>query len=183
MDANIPDSDPGHQDEIGPDLTALERRLAAWRPSAGALDRDRMLYDAGRASVGVRPWRLAAAALLLATTGLGGLLVQQRSQLARERALLADERSHRLELETALAARIEASRPSSQVTAMVGAPAIEPLAPSSYLVLTARLTEGAADAASADADSERRKPAPDPAEGPLRTAPLRPRDIRRVIEL
>ena len=31
------------------DLTAVERRLAAWRPAA-ALDRDRMLFHAGRAA-------------------------------------------------------------------------------------------------------------------------------------
>jgi hypothetical protein len=185
MDANIPDPDPGHQDEIGPDLTALERRLAAWRPAAGVLDRERMLYDAGRASVGIRPWRLATAALLLVSLGSSGLLLHQRSLLARERALLAAERSHRLGLETALAARIEASRPPSQIAVTAQASSIEPPAPSSYLVLTARLAEGTADVASSDVDgdSERRKPAPGPAEGQPRPGPLRPRDVRRVIEL
>ena len=44
------DRDERERDSSGPDLTALERRLAAWRPAAGALDRDRMLYDAGRAA-------------------------------------------------------------------------------------------------------------------------------------
>ncbi len=71
-----------------PELTALERRLADWRPTAGALDRDRMLYNAGRAAAGVRPLRLAAAALLLVSLGLGDLAVQQRSLLGRERAVL-----------------------------------------------------------------------------------------------
>ena len=66
------------------DLSELERRLAAWRPAAGALDRDRMLYEAGRAAARadgrVQSWRLATAALVLLAVGLGGLLVHERSQ-------------------------------------------------------------------------------------------------------
>jgi hypothetical protein len=185
MDANIPvpGHDPGHEDPIGPELTALERRLASWQPSAGALDRDRMLYDAGRASVGVRPWRLAAAALLFATAGLGGLLVQQRSQLARERALLADERAHRRELETALAARTGSPRPASPVPATTEVPVIGPPSPSSYLVLTARLVGGDAASSGVGADPEPRVPARNPAGGPVHPSAIRPRDFRRVLEL
>jgi hypothetical protein len=181
MDANIPQADD--RDPIGPDLTALERRLSAWRPSAGALDRDRMLYDAGRASVGVGPCRLAAAALLLATTGLGGLLVQQRSQLARERALLAAERSHRRELESALVARTESSRASSSGPATAEIGATEPPAPYSYLVLTARLAGGDAGPAGVGDGPEPPGPARDPAGGPASPPALRPRDFRRALDL
>jgi hypothetical protein len=41
MDAHTPD----HED----DLSADERRLAAWQPAAGSLDTDAMLFEAGRA--------------------------------------------------------------------------------------------------------------------------------------
>ena len=60
------------------DLTDLERRLAAWRPAPGSLDRDRMLFEAGRAGVQIvdrtRFWRLATAASTLVAVTLGGLL-------------------------------------------------------------------------------------------------------------
>ncbi len=78
MDIEHPDHDP----EI--DLSAVERRLAAWRPAAGGLDRDRMLYEAGRnaarADGRVQSWRLATAALVLMAVGLGGMLARERSQ-------------------------------------------------------------------------------------------------------
>ena len=176
--------DPDRDDEnpIGPDLTALERRLSAWRPSAGSLDRDRMLYDAGRAAAGAgaRPWRLMAASLLLATLGLSAMLARQHSSLARERALLAQERAQRRQFETALAARLSPSISTvSQYTAA------EPPASSSYLVLTAGLVAGVDDPAShrTFGDPEPRAPAPAPEGGPPRPSPLRPHDIRRVLEL
>ncbi len=188
MDTDNPG--PGREDEnaIGPDLTALERRLAGWRPAAGALDRDRMLYDAGRAAAGARPWRLAAAALMLVSLGLGGLLVQRRALLGRERALLAHERARRFELETALAARTEASRPSSQAPAPAAdVPPIGPPAPGSYLVLTARLADGVADVpwpgARVESEPGPHRPSPGPAGGEWRPAPLRTQDIQRVLDL
>jgi hypothetical protein len=177
------DTEPDDENSIGPDLSSLERRLAAWRPAAGALDRDRMLYDAGRAAAGARTWRLAAAALLLAAVSLGGLLVNEREQLAREHSLLARERMHRLEAETALAARARASEPSPAIPAT--APAIEPPAPDSYLVLTARLAQGVAEPPWPDVG---REPAPTgssprSSEPSPRPVPLRPIDIQRVLEL
>ncbi len=175
-------AEPDDENEIGPDLTALERRLSAWRPAAGALDRDRMLYDSGRAAAGARPWRLAAAALLLATLGLGGLLVHERSELARERSLLAQERVHRLEVETALAARAGASQPFAAVPAAT--PAGLP-APDSYLVLTSRLAQGVVEA---PWPANGREPAPigpssRSSEPSPRPVPLRPSDIQRVLDL
>ena len=44
------------------DLKALEHRLTAWRPTAGALDRDRMLYNAGQAAAQRRQPRPVLAA-------------------------------------------------------------------------------------------------------------------------
>jgi hypothetical protein len=183
--------DPKHHDEdpIGPDLSALERRLSAWRPSAGSLDRDRMLYDAGRASAagGASPWRLAATALLLISMGLGGALIHQRSALAGERSLLAQERAHRRGLETALAARAGVPHPTPHAPSPSPASrdaAIEAPAPNSYLVLTARMAAGIDDLATrgAGGDPARPRSSPDPAAGDVRPAPLRPTDIRRVLD-
>jgi hypothetical protein len=179
------DADRDHENPIGPDLTALERRLSAWRPSAGSLDRDRMLYDAGRsAAAGARPWRLMAAPLFLATLGLTALLAHEHSSLGRERALVAQERAQRRQLETALAARTEASQPTSPSPVQQDAP-IEPPAPSSYLALTARLTADVDDPAPRHIidDPERRSPVPAPERGPARPSPFRPHDLRRVLDL
>jgi hypothetical protein len=183
MHNDIPDREP--------DLTALELRLAGWRPAAGALDRDRMLYEAGRATAaaGARPWRLATAALLLVSLGMGGLAAQQRSRLGLERALMAHEQARRLELETALSIRADASRSPIQDAA----PAVEvapsgPPAPGSYLVLTARLANGFNDATWPGAGAIDREPAPLPP-GPApaavewRPAPLRTQDIQRILDL
>jgi hypothetical protein len=172
METDIPDREP--------DLRALERRLAGWKPSAGALDRDRMLYDAGRAAAGIHRWRLAAAALLLVSLGLGGLAMRQRVLIDRDRVLLAHERAQRLELETALAAWTAAPRPSAADTPPVGPPA-----PGSYLALTARLAADGIDAPWPAAESE---PAPrPPAVGPTadewRPVPLRTQDIQRILDL
>ncbi len=176
-------AEPDDENEIGPDLTALERRLSAWRPAAGALDRDRMLYDAGRAAAGARSWRLAAAALLIATLGLGGLLIHEKRELARDRSLLAQERAHRLEAETALAARAGASQPSAAIPAAT--PAIGLPAPESYLVLTSRLAQGVVEA---PWPADGREPAPigpssRSSEPSPRPVPLRPSDIQRVLDL
>jgi hypothetical protein len=178
METDIPDREP--------ELTALERRLAAWRPATGALDRDRMLYDAGRAAAGARPWRLATAALMLVSLGLGGLLVQQRSLLGRERALLALERARRLELETALAGRNEAPRPSPRASAPAAdVPPIGSPAPGSYLALTARLADGVADVAwpGGAAEPASQRPVRNPTGEEWHPSPLRPQDIQRILDL
>ncbi len=166
-------AEPDDENTIGPDLSALERRLAAWRPATGALDRDRMLYDAGRAAAAAeaRPWRLAAAALLLATAGLGGLLVQQRSLLARERAERI-ELAARLRAPAVLAPPVESAAPG-------------PPAPGSYLALTSRLAEGVDFGSSPEGggDGEPRTPSPPSWEPAARPVPLRPIDLQRVLDL
>jgi hypothetical protein len=170
MDIEHPDRDP----EI--DLSAVERRLAAWRPAAGGLDRDRMLYEAGRAAAKadgrVQSWRLATAALVLLTVGLGGLLAHERVQ--------------RRALETSItrAGRINPTQPAGEIASLTSneTPAIEP---SSYFALTLRLSRGNPDISSPDVDFE---PKPHrPATGPLQVLPqrqpLQPRDLQRVLDL
>jgi hypothetical protein len=173
MDIEHPDHDP----EI--DLSAVERRLAAWRPTAGGLDRDRMLYEAGRAAARadgrVRSWRLATAALILMAVGLGGLLVRERSQRLA------------LELSLALASQIkpqhpvgETALPTSRETA-----AIEPFAPTSYFALTSRLGQSILDMSSPGVEFEPKshRPATGPSDLPPQRRPLQPRDLQRVLEL
>lgn len=155
------------------DLSELERRLAAWWPASGGLDRDRMLYEAGRAAARadgrIHSWRLATAALALLTVGLG--------------SLLAHERSHRRALETPVAIA-KPAQPAREIAlpASTETPAIEP---SSYLALTLRLSRGNPDISSLDLELE---PKPHrPATGPLQVLPqrraLQPRDLQRVLDL
>jgi hypothetical protein len=110
------------------DLTDLERRLAALRPTARGLDRDRMLFEAGRASARAegRIWVLSAAASALVVVGLG--------------VALARERSRALGLERAVAA----TRPTSPP---ITSPPVAPIevAPDSYLALSRRALAGLDD--------------------------------------
>ncbi len=59
-----------------PELTALETALAGLKPAAPGLDRDRLMYQAGRASArgGRWLWPGTTAALAAAVVVLGGLL-------------------------------------------------------------------------------------------------------------
>jgi hypothetical protein len=173
--------------EIENDLRALEHRLAAWRPAPGALDRDRMLYDAGRSAARaesrIHSWRLATVALLLLFVGSGVLLLRQRHLLAREQTLLARERSQRLALETALAARTPAF--SAERSQRLDEPTpIGRFAPSSYYALALQ-TRGFAEPYGPDSGTppaERRR---EPGFSNKRPSavPLRPRDIGRIIDL
>jgi hypothetical protein len=157
------------------DLTALERRLAGWRPAIGGLDRDRMLFDAGRAAARAegrsRLWQLATAALVFVTAGLGGLL--------------ANERSLRLALETQVAAQTdpEKQQPLARISVQLGR--IEPPGPKSYLALTSRLAKGVRDLSSPDAgfDSTPNQPAAASSKSSPYSEPLRPTDLQRVLDL
>jgi hypothetical protein len=182
----IDNTDRDH--EVEDDMNALEHRLAAWRPAAGALDRDRMLYEAGsaaaRAEARVRPWRLATAALAVVALGLFGLLVHHRSLLAHERSLLAQERSRPRVRGTVLAAGTEASGPSHSAPG-APAPALEPLPPTSYFAMASRLSKGIEDPSPPDFQSQpaSRGPAPGPVEAIPRPGPLQLRDVQRVLDL
>jgi hypothetical protein len=159
-------------------LSELERRLAAWRPASGGLDRDRMLYEAGRAAARadgrVQSWRLATAALVLLTVGLGGLL--------------AHERSHRRALETsiAIAARINPAQPAEEIASSASreTSAIEPFAPDSYFALTSRLARGVPDLLSnGEFEADPQRPPAVPSMPPAQRRPLQPGDLQRVLDL
>ncbi|MHB1561242.1 MAG: hypothetical protein ACYC61_27670 [Isosphaeraceae bacterium] len=188
-DIPVPDRDDDQAKDLAEsDLTALERRLAAWQPAGGALDRDRMLYEAGCAAADsrVRSWQIGAAAMLLALAGLGGLLAIEHTQLARERALLAQERARLNQVETALAAPLGTTRPVPMTPAPPATiSTAEPPAPDSYLALSSRL---ARDGAAIAWPEHAPRPAPEqppnrPAEPSPRPVPLGPEDIRRALEL
>jgi len=163
--------------EIENELNAMERRLATWRPVIGALDRDRMLYEAGRAAARadarVQSWRLATAALILIGVGLGGLLAHERSQ--------------RQTLEVAIAAWVDARQPAGEIVSpeFREIPAIEPFAPDSYFALTSRFARGNRDLSSPDVDfeAEPHRPATGPLERLPQPRPLQPGDVQRVLDL
>ncbi len=117
--------DPLEDNPEGP-LSDLERRLEQWRPSPGSLDRDRMLFDAGRASARAESWgRLGlalAASFALVAVAMGGLLVR--------------ERGYRHALEVTLAERTRA--PASPEVDLPPPSFAEP-APNSYLALSRRI--------------------------------------------
>jgi hypothetical protein len=158
------------------ELNAMERRLAAWRPASGGLDRDRMLYEAGRAAARaddrVQSWRLAAAALTLLTVGLGGLLAHEQSQ------------RQALETSIAMAARINPAQPAGEIAlpAPKEIPAIEP---SSYIALTLRLSQGTPDMSSLDRQLEPKphRVATDRLQVLPERQPLQARDLQRVLDL
>jgi hypothetical protein len=114
------------------DVNALERRLAAWQPSAAGLDTARMLYAAGRASVGAPrarlAWPILSACLAVAAVALG--------------AWVATERAERLALARQLQPRTPAVSPSPAPSSAspADAPATEVAPPDSYLA-TRRLLE------------------------------------------
>ncbi len=161
------------------EMTDVERRLAAWRPATSSLDRDRMLYDAGRAAARADglsgSWRLATAAVALVAALLGGLL--------------ANERSHSLTLAASLASA-SGTKPQPR-TGEIELPAtgktrpIEPFAPSSYFALSARFSRGNPATSSPDVEFEREhyRPAGGQFELLPQERPLQPRDQNRVLDL
>jgi hypothetical protein len=154
--------------ERGPeeDMSALERRIGRWRPAAGVVDRDRVMFEAGRAAAHVGSWgRLgfaSAACLALVASGLVGLLVR--------------ERGHRRALEAVLAARAPALALPGDVPPPVVAPG-----PDSYLVLTHRWHAGGLDDATLTASSLSPGHDKEPPEPPL--SPLSARGLGRSSEL
>jgi hypothetical protein len=161
-------------------LSSLEERLRSWVPSPGGLDRDRMLFEAGRAEVqepiqagtSVRLWKYATAAAVLLASGLGMAWHNERSQ---RRAL---------ELSFArLAPPPPASPGSTPELITEGQEKEAAVDPTSYLALLRQLKR-LEDAT----NLEPQRTAPGTvqrvrAADPPRTAPLRPRDWDRVISL
>jgi hypothetical protein len=155
------------------DPSGFERRLASWLPAASALDRDRMLFEAGRAAARAESrggvWPSAAVGLVALLAGLGGVLARERAQ--------------RQALEAALAAR-----PPAQALVFASTPPrvalLEPgggrLGPSSYFVLTTRLASGELDFPPVALKPEAERPS----RGTGAQSPtLRPRGFERVLDL
>jgi hypothetical protein len=66
------------------ELAAVERRLMQWNPASGRLDRDRVLFESGKASAQPRAGRGSWVVLSIVMTGaalvFGSLFVQERGQ-------------------------------------------------------------------------------------------------------
>ncbi len=122
---------------------------------------------------------------VLASIGLGGALVHQRSTLSRERSFLARERSLRKDIETRLAARLEGPSPAAPLPEPPDH-APEPPAASSYPALTARFLASLDRPAAASRDQDEPgpiAPAGNPEAIPVPAPPLRPHDLDRVRDL
>ena len=71
--------------ESGPEneLTDLERRLTRWQPTAAGLNRDRVMYESGRAAaradVKASAALFATAAVVIVSAVLGTMLVRERA--------------------------------------------------------------------------------------------------------
>lgn len=153
------------------DLNMLEERLRSWMPSAGGLDRDRLLFETGRARASARLWKLATAAAILLSFGLGTGWLHERAQ--------------RRDVEPAL------SRPSPPVVSHPPVPEVvaerpepvTPVDPLSYLGLI-RQVKNMDDAADFGPHriAPHRASKVHSADLPT-TQPLRPHDFDRVISL
>lgn len=137
------------------DLNDLERPLSRLRPASIGLSRERMLFEAGRASASAGRRRSAfaftTAALSVAVVVLGGLLLHERS------------RRQALEVElAALPERPAPSRPGPSLSPPVlVASAVE--ASDSYLMLSRRIqAEGIEERRPSVAPSPEGRPLPDP---------------------
>lgn len=158
------------------DLSRLEQRLGDWTPSLGGLDRDRLLYEAGRADSSARDLRLVrgtmavSIATALAAFGLGTAWRLEHDRNGRLRAELA---LARLEAAPALAAPY---RPGPPLAVSSEA---EPPDPSSYLTLSRRIADGRIDF-----DHHDRPPASSGDKPPRpRPDPIRVGDRDRLLDL
>jgi hypothetical protein len=146
------------------DLTRLESRLADWAPSTPALNRDRVLFEAGRASVRPGRSRTCAAGLAVLAIAFGAWAVHERSQ-RRSLEVALRERTHALQL--VQSRQVVAPEPSTPL------PDRAP-APDSYLSLSHRLaTLGLDDVRDASPPSDEARPLQRPA------GVLTPLSIRR----
>jgi hypothetical protein len=154
------------------ELNALAARLQTWRPSAGGLDRDRLIFESGRAA-GLaearamdrgRLWPMATAASLLLAVGFYMARGPEKGG-EPERIDLAVK---------------SAEVPRSPQPIAESAP-IAPIDPSSYLALARQFASGDLDPIQAEpvrpSDSNRSSPPVD------RPPPLRARDFDRLLNL
>lgn len=165
------------------DLTALERRLRGWRPDGRGLDRDRMLFEAGRAASG-RDGRARLARLAWPVVAAVAACFAVAVGLAWH-----SERSRREALETELAQRgpgpsAEGDAVATSLAQQQGGLEPSPVV-SSYLYLTRHLDSsgsvrigptGTEPTGGSTPGTGRRAPDRD-------SLPLRPRDFDRLITL
>jgi hypothetical protein len=158
----------------------LEQRLRSWVPSAGGLDRDRMLFEAGQAAAGAaarargmsRWWQFAAGTAAVLALGLG---------LAWH-----NERRERLALQLDIARLTKpVPAPITSTSVMMAEQQPRAVTPDrwSYLSLirqVSRIEQGESleSTSTEPTTTEKVEPARS-----LRNAPLRPRDFERVIAL
>lgn len=187
-------ADHDHRDDH---LAGFERRLTAWRPaSPSGLDRDRLLFEAGRAAAsGDLPRRLGRVTTfgsLIVALGLGIQLVQERGrrgELVRE---LAEAQRLKLELlEDIRVARIDDDPPGLDATqepanALGTAVAVprppRPIPADSYLALSRRLAQGTLEESLAVAVRQPDAGLPSNSPRPI-LSPLRTRGPARLMDL
>jgi hypothetical protein len=134
-------------DEV--DLSRIEARLGGWSPSPGGLDRDRLLYEAGRADADARHRvrvRLSLAVSLAATLAAFGSGLAWKAEHDRGTRLEAELASTRVELDRLIAAAGQIPTPPSPVLeAAIPPSAPAPPDPFSYLSLSRRIADGRID--------------------------------------
>jgi hypothetical protein len=147
MPTNEFDGLPNDLDED--DLIRLEQRLGDWSPSLGGLDRDRFLYEAGRADLAARDRRLfkallaASIALALAAVGSGAAWRLEHDRNGRLEAELAQGRQ---EIRRLLAIQDRVAPPSHLAfQEPTDTPGPETPDPFSYLALSRRIAGGRID--------------------------------------
>lgn len=162
-------------------VSDLEQRLGSWVPSAGGLDRDRMLFEAGQAVGAAVPargrsrwWKFVAAAAAVLAMGLG--LAWQNERRERLALQLDIARSSQPALPTA---------PVASTSVLMAQRHVRAVAPDrwSYLTLVrqvSRIEQGESLESTSTEPTSTKKVEPTRS---LRNAPLRPRDIERVIAL
>lgn len=164
------------------DLNALEQRLRGWQPDGGRLDRDRTLFEAGRAAAGP-PRRSTSRALAWpAVTALAATLALAVGLAWRS------ERAERLALERVLVQRPPApTAPAEHDPRLLAReldPVPQPHSGSNYLYLIRHLVSepasGDRGTVSESPPSADRTHRPAPGREPQ---PLRPRDFNRLITL
>jgi hypothetical protein len=151
------------------EINEPERTLARLRPVSGALSRDRMLFEAGRAAARLEALHrfliATSASLLVALIGSGGLL--------------ARERARRHDLETELAARLNMQTSDPDAVQPELRPPAE-VSPSSYLALSRHIRPGGLEEPSPPVEVA---PRGHPVDEAAPIAPIRIRDTQRVLDL
>jgi hypothetical protein len=158
--------EPGSAREIN----ELEAMLAPLRPVAANLSRDRMLFEAGRASAQFdarhRFLIATSTSLLVALIGAGGLLVHEQT------------RRHDLEIELG-ARNHELTSPWADAVQPELLPRSE-ISPSSYLALSRHIQPGGMDDTSPVVEGNG---AGDPAKDLAPSVPIRIRDTQQALDL